>query len=182
LIGIHAAEAGKDAYLQKPASLTIAEGRALSDTVHRMGRVFQIGSQQRSSAQFRYAAELVRNGRIGQLKTVYVGLPGDPSGEPEPEMSVPKNLNYDAWLGSTPYVYYTEKRVHPQNDYGRPGWLRCEQFGSGMITGWGSHHIDCAHWALDTEYSGPIEVLGWAEFPQSGLWDARKVSDGGPLR
>ena len=171
LIGIHAAEAGKDAYLQKPASLTIAEGRALSNTVHRMGRVFQIGSQQRSSPQFRYAAELVRNGRIGQLKTVYVGLPGDPSGDPEPEMPVPKNLNYDAWLGSTPYAYYTEKRVHPQNDYGRPGWLRCEQFGSGMITGWGSHHIDCAHWAMDTEYSGPIEVSGWAEFPQSGLWD-----------
>jgi len=73
----------------------------------------------------------VRNGRIGQLKTVYVGLPGDPSGEEEPEMPVPKNLDYEMWLGSTPYVYYTEKRVHPQNGYDRPGWLRCEQFGRG---------------------------------------------------
>jgi predicted dehydrogenase len=139
--------------------------------VHHSGRIFQIGSQQRSTPQFRYAAELVRNGRIGQLKTVYVGLPGDPSGSDEPEMPVPGNLNYEMWLGSTPYVYYTEKRVHPQKDYGRPGWLRCEQFGAGMITGWGSHHIDCAHWAMDTEYTGPIEVSGTAEFPTHGLWD-----------
>lgn len=171
LIAIQAAEAGKDIYLQKPTSLTIAEGRALSNAVHRTGRIFQIGSQQRSAVQFRYAAELVRNGRIGRLQTVEVGLPGDPSGDDEPEMPVPKNLNYEMWLGSTPYVYYTEKRVHPQKDYDRPGWLRCEQFGAGMITGWGSHHIDCAHWAMDTEYTGPVEVSGWAEFPAKGLWD-----------
>jgi len=80
IIAIHAVQAGKDVYLQKPASLTIAEGRALSDAVHHSGRIFQIGSQQRSSPQFRYAAELVRNGRIGQLRTVQVGLPGDPAG------------------------------------------------------------------------------------------------------
>ena len=170
-LGIHAVEAGKDVYLQKPASLTIAEGRALSNAVHRTGRILQIGSQQRSSTQFRYAAELVRNGRIGDLKTVYVGLPGDPGGDEEPEMPIPKNLNYDAWLGSTPNVYYTEKRVHPQNDYSRPGWLRMEQFGAGMITGWGAHHVDCAHWGMDTEYSGPIEISGHADFPKSGLWN-----------
>lgn len=171
LIGIHAAEAGKDVYLQKPASLTIAEGRALSNAVHRTGRIFQVGSQQRSSPQFRYAAELVRNGRLGRLQTVYVGLPSDPAGEEEPEMPVPKNLNYEMWLGSTPYAFYTEKRVHPQSGYDRPGWLRCEQFGAGMVTGWGSHHIDCAHWAMDAEYTGPVEVSGWAEFPQKGLWN-----------
>jgi len=170
-LGIHAVEAGKDVYLQKPASLTIAEGRALSNAVHRTGRILQIGSQQRSSTQFRYAAELVRNGRIGDLKTVYVGLPGDPGGDEEPEMPIPKNLNYDAWLGSTPNVYYTEKRVHPQNDYSRPGWLRMEQFGAGMITGWGAHHVDCAHWGMDTEYTGPIEISGHADFPKSGLWN-----------
>ena len=177
LITIAAVEAGKDVYLQKPASLTIAEGRAVSNAVHRSGRIFQIGSQQRSAAQFRYAAELVRNGRIGQLKTVLVGLPGDPSGEVEPEMPVPKNLNYEAWLGSTPYAYYTEKRVHPQSGYDRPGWLRCEQFGAGMITGWGAHHIDTAHWGMDTEYTGPVEISGSAEFPKSGLWDVH-----GPFR
>ena len=177
IIAIDAVEAGKDVYLQKPASLTIAEGRALSNAVQRTGRIFQIGSQQRSTVQFRYAAELVRNGRIGQLRTVEVGLPGDPSGDDEPEMPVPKNLNYDMWLGSTPVVYYTEKRVHPRVGYDRPGWLRCEQFGAGMITGWGAHHIDSAHWAMDTEYTGPVEVWGTAEFPQKGLWDVH-----GPFR
>ena len=171
LIAIAAVEAGKDVYLQKPASLTIAEGRALSDAVHRSGRVFQIGSQQRSTIQFRYAAELVRNGRIGQLKTVLVGLPGDPSGDEEAEMPVPKGFDYEKWLGSTPVVYYTEKRVHPQAGYDRPGWLRCEQFGAGMITGWGAHHVDSAHWAMDTEYTGPVEISGSAKFPAKGLWD-----------
>ena len=171
IIAIHAVQAGKDVYLQKPASLTIAEGRALSDAVHRSGRIFQIGSQQRSSPQFRYAAELVRNGRIGQLRTVQVGLPGDPAGEVEPTMPVPKTLNYDMWLGSTPVVPYTEKRVHPQVGYDRPGWLRCEQFGAGMITGWGAHHIDSAHWGMDTEYTGPVEIWGTAEFPTQGLWN-----------
>jgi predicted dehydrogenase len=171
LAAIHAVEAGKDVYLQKPASLTIAEGRTLSDTVSRSGRIFQIGSQQRSMQQFRYAAELVRNGRIGQLKTVYVGLPGDPSGGVATEMQAPPNFNYDTWLGSTPEVYYTVDRVHPQSGYDRPGWLRCEQFGAGMITGWGAHHVDSAHWGMNTEYTGPIEVWGQAEFPTKGLWD-----------
>jgi predicted dehydrogenase len=171
LIAVAAARAGKDIYMQKPASLTISEGRFVSDVVRRSGRIFQIGSQQRSSPQFRYAAELVRNGRIGTLKTVKIGLPGDPSGDVEPEMPVPPGFDYDTWLGSTPKVFYTEKRAHPQADYGRPGWLRCEQFGAGMITGWGSHHLDCAHWAMDTEHTGPVEVWGTAEFPKSGLWD-----------
>jgi predicted dehydrogenase len=171
LITVAAVRAGKDVYLQKPASLTIAEGRTLSDAVHRSGRIFQIGSQQRSSPQWRYAAELVRNGRIGRLQTVKIGLPGDPAGGVETEMPVPPALDYDTWLGSTPAVHYTEDRVHPRAGYGRPGWLRCEQFGAGMITGWGAHHLDCAHWAMDTEYTGPVEVWGTAEFPKSGLWN-----------
>lgn len=175
LIGLHAVEAKKDIYMQKPTSLTITEGRMLSDAVRKSKTIFQIGSQQRSSVQFRYAAELVRNGRIGQLKKVYVGLPGDPSGDEEQEMPIPKNLNYDMWLGSTPSVYYTEKRVHPQVGYDRPGWLRCEQFGAGMITGWGSHHIDCAHWAMGTELTGPKEIWGKADFPKSGLWNVHGI-------
>lgn len=175
MIAVAAARAKKHMYMQKPASLTISEGRIVSDIVQKSGVKFQIGSQQRSSEQFRYAAELVRNGRIGQLKTVYVGLPGDPSGEEEPEMPVPKNLNYDMWLASTPMVYYTEKRVHPQVGYDRPGWLRCEQFGAGMITGWGSHHIDSAHWGMGMEKSGPIEIWGHAEFPKKGLWDVHGI-------
>jgi predicted dehydrogenase len=174
-IGVDAARAGKHIYMQKPASLTIAEGRMLSDIVQKTGVTFQIGSQQRSWEQFRIACELVLNGRIGQLKTVYVGLPGDPSGDEEKEMPIPKNFNYDAWLGSTPAAFYTEKRVHPQSGYDRPGWLRCEQFGAGMITGWGAHHIDTAHWAMGMTKSGPIEVSGKAAFPTSGLWNVHGI-------
>jgi predicted dehydrogenase len=166
-----AVRAGKDVYLQKPASLTIAEGRYLSNAVQASGRILQVGSQQRSTVQFRRAAELVRNGRIGELKHVEIGLPGDPSGPEAAAMPVPKNLNYDAWLGSTPEAYYTEIRVHPQTGFDRPGWLRCEQFGAGMITGWGAHHVDSAHWGMNTEYTGPVEIWGSAEFPTHGLWD-----------
>ena len=172
MIGVAAARAGKHIYMQKPASLTIKEGRTISDVVQKSGVKFQIGSQQRSTEQFRYAAELVRNGRIGELKTIYVGLPGDPPGGNKTEMPVPKNMNYDMWLASTLEVYYTEERVHPQVGYGRPGWLRCEQFGAGMITGWGAHHIDSAHWGMGMERSGPVEI--WCdkvEFATGGLWD-----------
>lgn len=176
MIGVAAARAGKHIYMQKPASLTIAEGRVMSDVIRKSGVKFQIGSQQRSAEQFRYAAELVRNGRIGELKNVYVGLPGDPPGGNKTEMPVPAGFDYNMWLGSTPEAYYTEERVHPQKDYGRPGWLRCEQFGAGMITGWGSHHIDSAHWGMGMEGSGPEEV--WCEkveFNTGGLWDVHGV-------
>lgn len=168
---IEAALAGKDIYLEKPTSLTISEGRLLSDVVRQKKIILQVGTQQRSSPQWRIAAELVRNGRIGQLHTVKIGLPGDPAGPEAPEMPIPKNLNYDMWLGSTPYVYYTEMRVHPQKDFDRPGWLRCEQFGAGMITGWGQHHYDSAAWGMDTELTGPVSVQAVAQFPKSGLWD-----------
>jgi predicted dehydrogenase len=172
LLGVAAVQAGKDVYLQKPASLTISEGRVLANAVQASGRILQIGSQQRSTAQFRYAAELVRNGRIGDLQRVEVGLPGDPpGGDPAPQ-PVPDGFNYEMWLGETPYVPYTLDRVHPREGYGRPGWLRIRQFGAGMITGWGAHHIDSAHWGMNTEYTGPSEV--WAdhvEFPARGLWD-----------
>jgi predicted dehydrogenase len=168
---LEAALAGKDVYLQKPTSLTIAEGRLLSDIVKKKGIILQVGTQQRSSPQFRIAAELVRNGRIGKLHTVKIGLPGDPSGPPAPAMPVPAGLNYDMWLGSTPEVPYTEIGVHPQKGYGRPGWLRLEQYGAGMITGWGQHHFDSAAWGMDTEYTGPISVQSVAEFPKAGLWN-----------
>ena len=172
-LAVDAVYAGKDVYLEKPASLTVSEGRMMSNIVNSTGRIFQIGSQQRSMAQFRIACELVLNGRIGELKTIEVEVPGDPSGGETKEMPIPSTLNYEAWLGQTPWVYYTEDRVHPQQGYGRPGWLRCEQFGAGMITGWGTHHFDIAHWAMGTEYSGPIEVTAKSVFPArgSGLWD-----------
>jgi len=172
---MEAALAGKHVYLQKPTALTIQEGRMMADTVARKGIVFQLGSQQRSVhpwPQFKRTCELVRNGRIGTIKRVIIGLPGDPAGGNPKEMPVPGNLDYDRWLGSTPLVPYTLDRVHSQTDINeRPGWLRCEQFGAGMITGWGSHHIDIAHWGLDTELSGPLEAEGRATFPTTGLWD-----------
>jgi myo-inositol 2-dehydrogenase/D-chiro-inositol 1-dehydrogenase len=176
IIAIDAARAGKDIYLQKPASLTIAEGRALSNEVHKCGVILQMGSQQRSVDNFRKACELVRNGRIGEIHTVYVGLPIDnpKEGKPEIIMPIPPNLNYEMWLGSTPYVGYTENRVHPQKGIyaARPGWLRCEQFGAGMITGWGAHHFDIVNWGLGTEYTGPVEISAHAEFPPpEDLWD-----------
>ncbi len=175
LLTIHAARAGKDIYLQKPASLTIAEGREVSDAVKKAGVILQMGSQQRSLypwPQFHKVCELVRNGRIGKLEKIFIGLPGDPAGGDSTQMDVPAHLNYDMWLGETPEVYYTQDRVHSQSDvFARPGWLRCEQFGAGMITGWGSHHIDIAHWGMGTEYSGPVEVWGSAAFAKAGLWD-----------
>ncbi|MDR3194274.1 MAG: Gfo/Idh/MocA family oxidoreductase [Tannerella sp.] len=170
---IDAVRAGKHVYLQKPTSLTIGEGRKMSNAVNASGKILQIGSQQRSMEQFRVACELVRNGRIGQLKEIEIRLPGDPSGGNPEEMPVPAGFDYDAWLGQTPWIPYTVDRVHPQKGYDRPGWLRCEQFGAGMITGWGAHHFDIAHWAMDREYSGPVEIAGRADFPapDSGLWD-----------
>ena len=168
---MEAALAGKHIYVQKPTSLTIKEGRQLVDVVNKTGVVLQLGTQQRSSEQFRIAAELVRNGRIGKLHTVRIGLPGDPAGPDAPEMPIPSNLNFDMWLGSTPEVPYTEIGVHPQHDYSRPGWLRIENYGAGMITGWGQHHFDSAAWGMDTELTGPRYVEAVAEFPRSGLWN-----------
>lgn len=141
----------KDIYVQKPLTMTIKEGRAVSDAIRNNQCIFQIGSQQRSGAQFRIACEMVRNGRIGKLHIVKVGLPSDPAGGSTEVVSVPPNLNYDMWLGCTPEAPYTVDRVHAQgNDiktrYGaRPGWLRIEDYCLGMITGWGSHHVDIAH-------------------------------------
>ncbi|MEM9142466.1 MAG: Gfo/Idh/MocA family oxidoreductase [Bacteroidota bacterium] len=168
---MEAALAGKDIYLQKPTSLTVREGQQLRDAVKNSGVILQVGTQQRAMPQFRIAAELVRNGRIGKIHTVKIGLPGDPAGPEAPPMPVPGMLDFDMWLGSTPEVPYTEIGVHPQNDYSRPGWLRIRRYGAGMITGWGQHHYDSAAWGMNTELTGPTSVEALAEFPKSGLWN-----------
>jgi myo-inositol 2-dehydrogenase/D-chiro-inositol 1-dehydrogenase len=173
---IAAALLGKDIYVQKPLSMTLKEGRAVSDVVNAKKLAFQIGSQQRSGAQFRIACEMVRNGRIGKLHTIRIGLPSDPSGGSTETIPVPKHFNYAMWLGYTPDAPYTKDRTHPQGKDGkpsfgeRPGWLRIEDYCLGMITGWGSHHVDIAHWGMDTEHTGPVSITGNAEFPKSGLW------------
>ena len=168
---IEAAMAGKDIYLQKPTSLTVKEGRQLVNAVQKNKVILQVGTQQRAMPQFRIAAELVRNGRIGKLHTVKIGLPGDPGGPEAPAMPIPENLNFDMWLGSTPEVPYTEIGVHPRKGYSRPGWLRHENYGAGMITGWGQHHYDSAAWGMNTELVGPSSVQAIADFPKSGLWN-----------
>jgi myo-inositol 2-dehydrogenase / D-chiro-inositol 1-dehydrogenase len=182
-VALRALAAGKDVYLQKPFTMTHAEGVILRDAVKRTGRILQVGSQQRSwgpNEQFRKAVELVRSGRVGQLRRVEIGLPTDPTKPDDPPQPVPPHLNYDLWLGPTPEVYYTEQRVHPQGngrdggpDVGsRPGWLRNEAYCLGMITGWGAHHFDTAHWGMDLEHSGPTKIEGTGEFPpQERIWN-----------
>lgn len=169
--------AGKDVYVQKPFTLTLAEGVLVRDAVAKSGRIVQIGSQQRSTEQFRRAAELIRSGRIGAVRRVEIGLPVDPTQPDPPAQPIPPNLDYDAWLGCTPSAPYTEQRVHPQRDYSRPGWLRNEAYCLGMITGWGSHHYDTLHWALDCEQGGPTQVEGRATFPKNGVWNVHGAYD-----
>jgi predicted dehydrogenase len=182
-VALRALEAGKDVYLQKPFTMTHAEGIILRDAVARTGRVLQVGSQQRSwgpNEQFRKAVEFVRSGRIGTLRRVEIGLPIDPSKPDDPPQPVPSNLNYDMWLGPTPEAYYTEQRVHPQglgrdgepDVQSRPGWLRNENYSLGMITGWGAHHFDTAHWGMDMELTGPSRIVGRGEFPpHDRIWN-----------
>jgi myo-inositol 2-dehydrogenase / D-chiro-inositol 1-dehydrogenase len=166
-----AVRARKAIYLQKPFTMTLEEGRQLRDAAQQSDVTFQIGSQQRSWEQFRRAAELIRSGRVGQVRRVEIGLPVDPTQPDDPVQPVPGNLDYDRWLGPTPAVPYTEQRVHPQHDYSRPGWLRNEAYCLGMITGWGSHHYDTLHWALNVEDQGPSRVEGRATFPPNSIWN-----------
>jgi len=174
-IALAAVRAGKDIYLQKPMTMTHAEGVLLRNAVAKSHCIFQVGSQQRSwgpNEQFRKACEFVRSGRVGQLKQVEIGLPIDPTAPDALEQSIPSNLNYDMWLGPTEDAYYTEQRVHSQTDVSsRPGWLRHEAYCLGMITGWGSHHFDTAHWGMNLELSGPMNVEGHGEFPTNKIWN-----------
>ena len=161
---IAAARAGKDIYCEKPLALTVAEGRAICDAVERYRCIWQTGSWQRSRRNFRFACELVRNGRIGKLHTIRIGLPlGRVGGSPEP-MPVPEELDYDLWLGPAPWAPYTEDRVHW--DF---RWIF--DYSGGMITDWGVHHCDIAHWGMDTDTTGPVEIEGKCHFPDDGLWD-----------
>lgn len=181
-VAIAAVRAGKDVYLQKPFTMTHAEGVLLRAEVAKSGRVLQVGSQQRSwgpAEQFRHACEFVRSGRVGRLKQVEIGLPIDPTAPDNPEQPVPPNLNYEMWLGPTEKAYYTEQRVHSQkvgadgqpDVTSRPGWLRHEAHCLGMITGWGAHHYDTAHWGMNTELVAPTRIEGRGEFPANKIWN-----------
>ncbi len=171
LCAVEAALAGKHVYLQKPVTYSIAEAIALRKAVLAKKIILQTGSQQRSYPSFRKASEAVRNGRIGKLHTVKIGIGADKkSGKAPAAMPVPANLDYERWLGPAPEQPYMEGRAHPQNDLGRPGWITTEDFGLGMITNWGAHHIDIAHWAMAQELGGPSTISAKTTFMKDDVW------------
>lgn len=174
LVAIEAALAGKHVHVQKPVTYDVVEAIALRKAVRAKKIILQTGSQQRSSSpwpSFRVASELVRNGRLGRLKRIEIGLGTDkPTGRPPLAMPVPENLDYERWLGAAPQQPYMEGRVHPQGSLsGRPGWMTTEDFGLGMITNWGAHHVDIAQWAMGEELGGPTAVEGRADFMSGDL-------------
>ncbi len=162
-----AAAAKKDIYCQKPLSLTIAEGRAMSDAVKHHDVVFQTGSQQRSNAHFRRICELVVNGRIGDIHTVICGLPaGTPDFGKKAHLTdiapVPEDFNYDMWLGPAPYVPY-----RPCSSHVNFRWVL--DYSGGQLTDWGGHHPDIAQWGMETQYTGPVKIQNakgqWSKHP-----------------
>ncbi len=167
LHALAAVRAGKDVYVEKPLGMSIGEIKVLRDAVHRYGRVFQFGTQQRSSQEFRQACELVRNRRIGALRSIKVGVhsgsnerTGLTSYQPEP---VPDGFDYDLWLGPAPRAPYTTARLV------YPHWFHISDYSLGYVSGWGIHHIDIAQWGNGTELTGPVEVEGTAVFPKDDV-------------
>ncbi len=155
IIAIAACRAGKDVYCEKPLALTVREARAMVRAARRYDRVFQTGSQQRSAANFRYACELVRNGRIGELRTVHVGVGGTSHEAYFPEQPVPDGFDWDRWLGPAPWAPY-----HPERASGSysGGWRLIRDYSGGMMTDWGAHHFDIAQWGMGTDDTGPLEI------------------------
>jgi predicted dehydrogenase len=160
---IAAARAGLDIHGQKPLARSIREGRAICNAVHRYGRVWQTGSQQRSDWKFRRACELVRNGRIGKILKVEVGLPTGGATDVKPVMQVPEGLDWDFWLGPAPYVPY--RGVVHWN------WRWIMDYSGGQLTDWAGHHIDIAHWGMGWDYTGPVEIAGKGNYPKEGLYN-----------
>ncbi len=156
-IALAAMKAGKDVYVEKPMTLTIAEGKALAAAEKKYGRILQVGSQQRSSIYFRVAVNLVRNGMIGDIKEIYCRL-GEFPLPPEKEtiVPVPEGFNYDRWLGPTPFFEHSENRV--KGNYGG-GWRCYWEYGSRKFGDWGAHHFDIVQWALDRDTTGPVEFI-----------------------
>ncbi|HOJ61203.1 MAG TPA: Gfo/Idh/MocA family oxidoreductase [bacterium] len=163
-IAISACEAGKDIYCQKPLTLTISEGKALVKAVRKYGRVFQVGSQQRSESNFRFACELVRSGRIGKVHTVKVFLPNGSDGPWEPDSDPPEGLDWDLYLGPAPKVPYNRRRF--LWDF---RWFF--DYSGGQMTDWGAHHFDIAQWGLGRDLSGPVSVEGTGTLPRDGMFE-----------
>jgi len=158
LTAIHACQAGKDVYCEKPLTLTVVEGRKMVEAARANRRIVQTGSQQRSDPKFRLTCELVRSGRIGKVQKVIVGLPRvNFAGPPVPDSDPPPELDYDLWLGPAPKRPYNAKRVHYLFRF---FW----DYSGGQMTNFGAHDIDIAQWGLDMDESGPVAVEGTATF------------------
>ena len=153
MLTIIAAKAGKDIYCEKPLSVTIEEALAAREAVQRYGIVFQMGTQQRSSYAFRFACELVRNGYIGDLKEVVVGVGGPVSNRvcDLPGQPVPDWLDYDMWLGPAPWRPFNQAYVG--------GWMGYRDFSGGEMTNWGAHHWDICQWGVGADGTGPVEIV-----------------------
>jgi predicted dehydrogenase len=164
---ITAARAGKDMYGEKPLARTIREGRAMVNAVHSYGRVWQTGSWQRSVQNFHRGCELVRNGRIGKVYKVEVGLPtGSGGGNPDVQVP-PEGLDWNFWLGSAlwrPFMKYSQRAPHWD-------WRWIMDFSGGQLTDWAGHHIDIAHWGLGLDETGPVEIEGRGVYPRDGVYD-----------
>ncbi|MEM1305027.1 MAG: Gfo/Idh/MocA family oxidoreductase, partial [Planctomycetota bacterium] len=160
-----ASKAGKDVFCEKP-TLTIAEGRELIGIVRANNTVFQTATEDRSIPQYHRMAELVRNGRIGQLQTIRITLPRGIYPEPPREAPVPKGFDYDMWLGPAPEAPYYANRCGVQQ------WRNISDYSGGKFADWGAHMLDTAQWAMDTERTGPTRIKAHGVFPPSwSLYD-----------
>jgi predicted dehydrogenase len=161
-IAIEAMLAGKDVYCEKPMTLTIEEGRLICEVCKKTDAVFQVGTQQRSTSQFIKAVALIRNGRLGRLQKVQCGIGGGPTSPAIEVASPPKNLNWDSWLGPSPFVDYRFKAGAPNII---KSWSRAHyefrwwyDYSGGKLTDWGAHHVDIATWGMNKTHTGPISV------------------------
>jgi predicted dehydrogenase len=173
LVSLEAARNHKDMYTEKALGLSVAWDKALREACHEYGTVFQWGTQQRSDKQFRFGCELARNGRLGKLHTIQVGVPYDFAVPCQPTQPVPAGLDYDMWLGPAPWAPYTYQRCRPwTKEESYSNWYHISDYCLGGIGGyWGVHHVDIGQWGHGTDNTGPVEIEGTAVFPKDGLAD-----------
>jgi predicted dehydrogenase len=158
-VAVRAAEAGKDIYCEKPLSLTVKEGRAMVKATRKHNRIFQTGSMQRSWPEFRQAVEIVRNGFIGEIKSIKVNVGPPPVVYDLPEQPIPEGLDWSKWLGPNEFKSFNAELAPPITNDVYPNWRKYKEFGGGAVTDWGAHMFDIAQWALDMDESGPIEIF-----------------------
>ena len=169
-MAVHAAEAGKDIYCEKPLSLTVREGRAMVDAARKHKRVFQTGSMQRSSKEFTQAAQLVRSGAIGDVKKIVVSVGGPPKDWDLQTEALPQGLNWELWMGPNTVERPYNNNLAPLPDatfWAR--WRDYKEFGGGGMTDWGAHMFDIGQWGIGMDHSGPVKVIPPGPGKQSGL-------------